>query len=100
MARMELLTTRYLGEEDKQSLVRRLARARGPIDGLRQMVENSECVDKLLLQISAAKAALTHVALELMEKHLVNCVETCMGTNREENIRRVTQALAAVLKNG
>lgn len=100
MAKAALMETRYLTEEDKQSLVRRLNRACGQINALRKMVEQSECVDKLLIQISAAKSALTQVALELMEKHLVNCAETCMGGDREENIRRVTRAVAAVLRNG
>ena len=100
MPKAALMATRYLCEEDKQALVRRLNRAYGQIGALRKMVEQAECVDKLLIQISAAKSALTQVALELMEKHLVNCTETCMGVDREENIRRVTRAVAAVLKNG
>lgn len=100
MAKATLMETRYLTEEDKQSLVRRLNRACGQVNALRKMVEQSECVDKLLIQISAAKSALTEVALELMEKHLVNCTETCMGGSREANIRRVTRAFAAVLRNG
>lgn len=76
MARTALMATKYLTEEDKQALVRRLNRAGGQINALRKMVEESECVDTLLIQISAAKAALTQAALELMEKHLVNCAET------------------------
>jgi len=99
MAKTALMATRYLADEDRSALIRRLNRAHGQIGALRKMVEESECVDKLLIQISAAKSALTQVALELMEKHLVNCTETCMGGDREENIRRVTRALAAVLKN-
>jgi len=100
MAKTSLMQTRYLTEQDKQGLTRRLNRAGGQIHALRKMVEDAECVDKLLLQISAAKSALTEVALELMEKHLVNCTETCMGGEREEIIRRVTRAVAAVIRNG
>jgi len=94
------MNTRYLTDEDKQSLIRRLNRACGQVNAVRRMVEEAECVDKLLIQISAAKSALTQVALELMEKHLVNCTETCMEGEREEIIRRVTRAVAAVVRNG
>ena len=100
MAKTSLMQTRYLSDEDKQALIRRLNRAGGQINALRTMIEEAECVDKLLIQISAAKSALTEVALELMEKHLVNCTETCMEGQREEVIRRVTRAVAAVIRNG
>lgn len=100
MAKTRLMETRYQSDEDKESLMRRLNRAAGQIRGLSKMVENAECVDTLLIQISAAKAALTQVALELMEKHLVNCAETCMEGERGEIIRRVTRAAAAVIRNG
>ncbi|MBI2899814.1 MAG: metal-sensitive transcriptional regulator [Planctomycetes bacterium] len=100
MAKASLMRTRYLADLDKQSLTRRLNRAGGQIVAIRKMVEEAECVDKLLIQISAAKAALTEVALELMEKHLVNCTESCMQGEREEIIRRVTRAVAAVVRNG
>ena len=76
MAKTAPMDTRYLDDEAKRSLIRRINRAGGQVNGLRRMVEESECVDKLLIQISAAKSALTQVALELMEGHLVNCTET------------------------
>ncbi len=76
MTRAKAMETRYLGDDAKNSLIRRINRAGGQVQGLRKMVEEGECVDKLLIQISAAKAALTQVALELMEGHLVNCTET------------------------
>lgn len=100
MTKTELMKTGYLGESDKRSLIRRLSRAGGQVGALRKMIEDSECVDKLLIQISAAKSALTHVALELMEKHLINCTETCMKGDREQIVRRVTRAVASVIKNG
>ena len=100
MAKTKWMETSYLDEAAKKSLVNRLNRASGQVTGLKKMVEESECVDKLLIQISAAKSALTHVALELMEKHLVNCTETCMAGERQAIVRRVTRALAAVIRNG
>lgn len=100
MAWLKMMRTRYLTDDDKRSLERRLNRAAGQVAGVRRMVEEAECVDKVLLQISAAKSALTEVALELMERHLVNCTETCMEGEREAIIRRVTRAVSAVIRNG
>ena len=100
MPKTSLMETTYLDEDAKQSLIRRLNRACGQVKALKKRVEESECVDKLLLQISAAKSALTHVALELMEKHLVNCTETCMQGDRADVVQRVTRAMAAVIRNG
>lgn len=100
MPKTGLMQTRYLTEEDKQALIRRISRAGGQIQALRTSIERADCVDALLIQISAAKAALTQVALELMEKHLVNCTDTCMGGERADVIRRVTRAVAAVVRNG
>ena len=76
MAKTASMQMRYLDDQAKQSLIRRINRAGGQVNGLRKMVEEADCVDKLLIQISAAKSALTQVAMELMEGHLVNCTET------------------------
>ena len=100
MVKEKLMQTRYLDQDAKKSLINRLSRACGQVNAVKKMVEESECVDKLLIQIATAKSALTHVALELMEKHLVNCTETCMAGDREEIVKRVTRALASVIKSG
>ena len=100
MVKEKLMQTRYLDPDAKKSLINRLSRACGQVNAVKKMVEESECVDKLLIHIATAKSALTHVALELMEKHLVNCTETCMQGDRADVVKRVTRAMAAVIRNG
>lgn len=100
MAKPNIMETRYLSEEDRRALLARLRRAQGQVAALSRMVERAECVDQLLVQIAAVKAALTQTALLLVERHLVDCVETCMEGERPEVVRRVMRAMAAVLRNG
>jgi DNA-binding FrmR family transcriptional regulator len=88
----------YLEDEDKKTLKNRLARATGQIEAVARMIDAGACADEILVQIAAAKSALTHAALALVEEHLINCATRCMEGSSEQVIRRVTKALAAVLK--
>lgn len=65
----------YYGYIDqKPELLKRLRRAEGQIRGIANMVENdSYCID-ILTQVSAAKAALDKVALELLRDHAKHCL--------------------------
>lgn len=88
----------YLSDEDKKALKNRLSRAVGQIEAIARMIEAGACADEILVQIAAAKSALTGAALALVEEHLVNCATRCMQGSADQVVRRVTRALAAVLK--
>lgn len=98
MALRKALRVSYLGDEDKQELKNRLARATGQIEAVGRMIDQGACADEILIQIAAAKSALTNAALALVEEHLANCATQCMEGTAEQVVRRVTRALAAVLK--
>ena len=58
----------------KPQLLARLARIRGQVSGVEQMVEDDRyCID-VLTQISAVQAALDKVALGLLDGHARTCV--------------------------
>ena len=60
--------------ENKPALLRRLRRIAGQIRGVSKMVdEDKYCID-ILTQVSAAKAALDKVALELLRDHARHCL--------------------------
>jgi DNA-binding FrmR family transcriptional regulator len=88
----------YLADEDKRALKNRLSRAVGQIEAIARMIDEGACADEILIQIAAAKSALTGTALALVEEHLINCATRCMQDSADEVVRRVTRALAAVLK--
>lgn len=60
--------------ENKLDLQKRLNRIEGQIRGVSKMVdEDKYCID-ILTQVSAAKAALDKVALELLRDHARHCL--------------------------
>src|SRR3546814_18066755 len=66
--------TKYGYADTKPQLLKRLNRIEGQVRGVAKMVEDDKyCID-ILTQISAAKAALDKVALELLRDHARHCL--------------------------
>jgi DNA-binding FrmR family transcriptional regulator len=60
--------------DNKEQVLKRLRRAEGQVRGIARMVEaDTYCID-ILTQVSAAQAALTKVALELVRDHSKHCL--------------------------
>lgn len=71
---------------DKDKLIKRLRRIEGQIRGLQRMVqEDRYCVD-ILAQIAAARSALNHVGLMLLEGHTRGCVTRAIKQDQGEAI--------------
>jgi CsoR family transcriptional regulator, copper-sensing transcriptional repressor len=59
---------------DKDALLKRLSRIEGQVRGVARMVDEERyCVD-ILDQIAAARTALEHVGLKLLEDHARHCM--------------------------
>ena len=68
-----------LDQESQKTLAARLKRIEGQVGGIRRMVEDRKyCVD-ILLQISAARAALGQVSKLVLGKHIETCVMHAMS---------------------
>jgi CsoR family transcriptional regulator, copper-sensing transcriptional repressor len=66
--------TKYGYTDSKPQLLKRLNRIEGQVRGVSKMVEDDKyCID-ILTQVSAAKAALDKVALELLRDHAKQCL--------------------------
>jgi CsoR family transcriptional regulator, copper-sensing transcriptional repressor len=66
--------TKYGYTDTKPQLLKRLNRVEGQVRGVSKMVEDDKyCID-ILTQVSAAKAALDKVALELLRDHAKHCL--------------------------
>lgn len=64
----------YGYSDNKPALLKRLSRVEGQVRGVSKMVEeDTYCID-ILTQVSAAKAALDKVALELLRDHARHCL--------------------------
>lgn len=65
---------KYGYADNKPDLLKRLNRIEGQVRGISKMVqEDKYCID-ILTQVSAAKAALDKVALELLRDHTKHCL--------------------------
>jgi len=68
-------------EATKRNVQTRLSRIAGQVAGLQRMVEEDRyCVD-VLLQISAARAALAKVSKVLLESHVQTCVRSAFESD-------------------
>ena len=83
-------------EEIKVELVKRLKRAEGQVAALRRMVEaDEECVD-VLLQISAARGALSKSGQVLLKSHIETCVSDAFASGGPEASRQQVAELMEV----
>jgi DNA-binding FrmR family transcriptional regulator len=82
--------------DDKEAILRRLARIEGQVRGLRGMVEDEAyCVD-VLTQVAAVKRALEGVSLKLLADHTNHCVRDAVERGGSEADAKVGELLSAV----
>ena len=82
---------------DRDRLLKRLRRVEGQVRGVHKMVEEDRyCID-VLTQISAARAALDKVALDLLEDHTRHCVADARGADKEAKLAELNAATARLL---
>jgi CsoR family transcriptional regulator, copper-sensing transcriptional repressor len=82
----------------KEDLLKRLARVEGQVRGVRTMVEEDRyCID-VLTQIEAAEAALSKVALGLVDDHVRYCMRGGRGAS-EEQIQELMGAVGRLVSS-
>jgi CsoR family transcriptional regulator, copper-sensing transcriptional repressor len=85
-------------QEDKEKLLKRLARIEGQVRGVAKMVEEERyCID-VLTQIGAIQAALDKVALGLLDEHTRHCVVEADGAERVEKVDELMAALGRFVR--
>jgi CsoR family transcriptional regulator, copper-sensing transcriptional repressor len=85
---------------DKERLKNRLRRIAGQVGGLERMIDEERyCID-ILTQISAVRAAVDKVALELLDEHTRHCVVGAETTAlREERTEEMMDAVGRLLRS-
>jgi DNA-binding FrmR family transcriptional regulator len=82
--------------EDRDAIMRRLARIEGQVRGLGRMVEEEAyCVD-LLTQIAAVEKALDGVAFKVLVGHTDHCVRGALERGGVDADAKVSELLEAV----
>ena len=81
-------------DEEVRRLTHRLSRVEGQIRGLKEMLQNDAyCID-ILVQVSAATAALNSFSKELLATH----IKTCVAENIRSGNNEVVDELVCVLQ--
>jgi DNA-binding FrmR family transcriptional regulator len=92
--------TTYGYSEHKPQLLKRLKRIEGQVRGVSNMVQDDKyCID-ILTQVSAAKAALDKVALELLRDHAKHCLKSDhihALNDREDKADELVRAIGRML---
>ena len=82
--------------DDREAVLKRLARIEGQVRGVKRMVEDDAyCID-VLTQISAVSRALEGVGMKLLADHTNHCVRDAVATGGAEADEKVDELLAAV----
>jgi DNA-binding FrmR family transcriptional regulator len=83
--------------DQKQKVLKRLARVEGQVRGIARMVEGDRyCID-ILTQLAAADVALESVALAILDDHVNHCVARALASgNKAEAERKTRELLDAV----
>ena len=89
--------TKYRDEADKRALLNRLSRIEGQIRGMRGMLERDAYCTAILVQASAAAAALNAFSKELLASHIRSCVAEDIRAGRDEVIDELVSTLQKLM---
>lgn len=84
--------------EERQALINRLNRIEGQIRGLRRMLEEDAYCPDVLVQASAASAAIGAFSRELLEAHIRTCVVEGVRNGDETVVDELMQTLQRMMK--
>jgi len=85
--------------ENKSKVINRLKRVSGQIRGIEKMVEADKyCID-ILTQISASRAALDKVAIELLRDHAAHCLtnDSVMPNGKDNKVDELVSAIERMI---
>lgn len=85
-------------EEERKRLIHRLNRIEGQIRGIRGMVERDAYCTDILVQSSAATAALNAFNKDLLANHIRSCVARDIREGKEEVIDELVATIQKLMK--
>ncbi len=84
--------------EEYKNLMTRLNRVEGQIRGIKKMLENDAYCPDILLQVSAANAALNSFSKLLLSNHIHTCVVKDIKAGKTEVIDELCSTLQKLMK--
>ena len=90
--------TRVRSEDELRALKNRLKRIEGQIRGISGMLDSDAyCVD-ILTQVSAAQAAISSFATELLSQHIRTCVTNDVKNDRVESVDELCAVVERLMR--
>ena len=85
-------------DQEYKDLIHRLNRIEGQIRGIRGMVERDAYCTDILMQVSAANAALNSFTKVLLSNHIKTCVTNDIREGKEETVDELVAVLQKLMK--
>ena len=90
--------TKKRSEKEHKDMLNRLSRVEGQIRGIKRMVEEDAYCTDILIQVSAANAALNSFNKVLLAEHLRTCVAEDIRQGKDETIEELVTTLQKLMK--
>ncbi|MCI9215747.1 metal-sensing transcriptional repressor [Lachnospiraceae bacterium 42-17] len=90
--------TKERSKKEYRDLINRLNRVEGQIRGIRRMVEENAYCPEILIQVSAANAALNSFNKVLLSEHIRTCVAEDIRNGKEDTLDELTGVLKKLMK--
>ena len=94
----EKCKTKKRTSEEKKLLLNRLNRIEGQIRGIKNMVEADAYCTDIIVQASAASAAVNAFNKELLSSHIKTCVAVDLKNGNEESLENLLETLKKLMK--
>lgn len=83
---------------DKDKLLKRLRRLEGQIAGIRRMLEDDSYCVHVLMQVAAARGAISKIAQSLLRSHVETCVDKALRSPQTRQRRAKVDELVEVFE--
>ena len=90
--------TKERSEKEYKDLIHRLNRIEGQIRGIKKMVEKDAYCTDILIQVSAANAALNSFNKVLLANHIKTCVARDILDGKEDTVDELVNTLQKLMK--
>ena len=81
------------GDEEVRSLVNRLNRIMGQLNGIKKMVEENRYCGEVLVQVSAVESAVRAFGYQILEEHLATCVSEKIKAGDESIVSETVELI-------
>lgn len=90
--------TKQRNDDEKKSLLNRLNRIEGQVNGIKRMIENNAYCPDVMIQISAVRAALNSFNKEILSEHIKTCVADHVKNGDDSVIDELVHTLEKLMK--